>query len=131
MGCSTSAHMYIRRFKLEDIPKDDEGSAQWLSDLYLEKDQLLESFHTTGKFVHDTLPSYPGVTQPPRPYTLGLSLAVNSCVVIPLTCVLLRGSFATLFTGIVVVGLAVAGIKYFIGITQISNSSGYKDKNKE
>ena len=131
MGRSTSAHMYIRRFKLADIPKDDEGSSQWLSNLYEEKDQLLDSFHTTGKFEHPTLTTHPGVSQPPRPYSLVLSLAVNSCVVLPLAWTVLSGGWGTLLTAAVVVGLAMAGIKYFIGITQISNSSAYGDKKKE
>jgi hypothetical protein len=131
MGRPTSAHMYIRRFKLADIPKDDEGSSQWLSDLYVEKDQLLDSFHSTGKFKHPNLPSFPGVTKPPRPYTLALSLVVNSCVVFPLARTLLSGGWGTLLTAVVVVLLAMAGIKYFIGITQISHSSAYGDKKKK
>lgn len=131
MGHSTSAHMYIRRYRLADIPKDDEGSSQWLSNLYIEKDQLLESFHTTGKFEPPTLPTYPGVSLPPRTYSLGLSVAVNSCVVLSLAWTLLSGGWGTLLTAVVVVGLAMGGIKYFIGITQISNSSAYGDKKKE
>jgi len=130
MGRSTSAHMYIRRFKLEDIPKDDEGSAQWLSDLYVEKDELLDSFHNTGKFEHPTLPIFPGVTKPSRPYSLVLSLAVQSSVLLTVACNLLSGGWGTLFIAVVVVVLAMAGIKYFIGITQISQSSTYGDKKK-
>ena len=39
--------------------------------------------------------------------------------------------WVALATAVGVVGLAMAGIKYFIGITQISNSSANGDKNKE
>lgn len=131
MGRSTSAHMYIKRYKLADIPKDEEGSAQWLSDLYVEKDELLDSFHRSGKFEHPTLPSFVGVTMPPRPYSLALFLAVNMSVVLPLVWALLSGGWGTLFVGVVVVLLAMAGIKYFIGITQINNSSTYGEKKKQ
>jgi len=128
MGYPTSAHMYIRRFRLEDIPKDDEGSSHWLSNLYVEKDELLESFHTTGKFSHSHLPSYPAVTKPARPCSLVLSLCVNIVVLGPLCCAVYSGGWAALLMAGVGVGLAMAGIKYFVGITQISHSSGYGKK---
>jgi len=131
MGRPTSAHMYIRRFKLEDIPKDDEGSAEWLSNLYVEKDQLLDSFHTTGKFDDAPLPTHAGASKPPRAYSLVLSLAVNSCVVLPLGWAVLSGGWVALAIAVGVVGLAMAGIKYFVGITQISHSSAYGDKKTE
>lgn len=131
MGRSTSAHMYIRQFKLEEIPKDEEGSAQWLLDLYVEKDKLLESFKNTGKFEHPTLPSFPGVTKQPRPYTAALSLTVNSFMMMYLALTLLNGGWVTWVVAGLVIVFGMAGIKYFVGITQISHSSSYGDKKNE
>jgi len=128
MGHQTSAHMYIRRFRLEDIPKDDEGSSQWLSNLYAEKDELLDSFHTTGKFSHPTLPSFPAACKPARPWSLALSISVNTCVLIPLFWAVYSGGWVALVVAGNGVGFAMAGIKYFIGITQISHSSAYGHK---
>jgi len=131
MGRPTSAHMYIRRFRLEDIPKDDEGSSQWLSNLYVEKDQLLDSFHSTGEFSHPSLPSFPAARKLARPYSFALSLTVNTCVLLPLGWAVYSGGLLALVIAGVGVGVAMAGIKYFIGITQISQSSAYGNNKKD
>ena len=35
---------------MSNIPDDEAGAAQWLSQLYVEKDEILDTFHKTGKF---------------------------------------------------------------------------------
>jgi len=128
MGRSTSAHMYIRKFELSDIPKDEEGSSQWLYNLYEEKDQLLDSFHKKGKFEHPSLPSFEGVSLPPRPYSLFISLGANILVMVPIAYGVLSGGWSTLLIAVAVTGFSMLGIKKFIGITQISKSSAYGNK---
>ena len=131
MGKSTSCHMYIRRFRLEDIPKGEKESAAWLSNLYAEKDELLDSFKKTGKFSHSNLPLYSGYTAPPRINSLLISLMMNSSLVVLMGWGLLVGGWVV---GLLLLGVLVAGsfgIKYFIGITQISNSSDYGNKKTE
>lgn len=36
-GKPLEGHLYLARIPLEDVPEDDEGAAQWLSDLYIKK----------------------------------------------------------------------------------------------
>ena len=46
-----SVNMYWRRFSMSSIPLDDQKHFEkWLSDRWIEKDQLLEQFHNTGRF---------------------------------------------------------------------------------
>jgi len=128
MGRTTSAHMYIRRFKLSDIPKEEKESSKWLSDLYIEKDELIDSFMKNGEFKHHALPVYKGATKSARPYSLFLSIGVNMCVILPLALAVVSGGMLSLMVAFIVIGLSTAGIKYFIGITQISKSSTYGNK---
>lgn len=46
-----SVNMYWRRYKISDLPVDDEEAMQkWVLDRWREKDVLLEEFHKTGRF---------------------------------------------------------------------------------
>ena len=65
--------MYIRKFDISSVPRDEAGAAQWLSQLYVEKDELLDNFHKTGKFDD----KFSGVSLPARPNTLIISATLN------------------------------------------------------
>jgi len=131
LGRPTEAHMYIRKYKLKDIPSEEVAASQWLQDRFVEKDKLLDSFHSTGQFNCPGLPSYPGTELPARPYTLILMIFVQCFVMGPiLTYCLLCGTWVTLLSLSAVVGLLMVGMKYFINITKISNSSDYGNKDK-
>jgi len=125
LGHPTQAHMYIRRFPLTDIPNDEEGSAKWLQELFHTKDRLLDSFHTGGHFLCEGLPSYPGVTLPPRPYSLLVAVAVNVSVLTPILLCLIKGGWVSLLVAVGGFLLAMAGIKYFLGLTQVAQSTSY------
>jgi 1-acyl-sn-glycerol-3-phosphate acyltransferase len=43
-------HFHIRRFPIADLPTDPDALAQWCIQLFVQKDLLLEQFHTTGAF---------------------------------------------------------------------------------
>ena len=47
-------HMLVKRYKMEDLPTDDEGLKNWLIDRFVEKDKLLEYFHD-----HNCFPAEP------------------------------------------------------------------------
>ena len=127
LGRSTQAHMYIRRIPITDIPDDEAGAAQWLSDLYVAKDEILDTFHKTGKFNVGG----EGVCLPARPYTLLLSLALNLSMMV----LVVRTLFSMGMLGIMASALTMLacsfGIKYFVELTQISKSSSYGDKKKQ
>ena len=122
LGRAAKAHMYIRRFKLEEIPKSEAGSAAWLQDLFVTKDALLESFHSKGSFDGvEGCPVHPPVVLPPRHFSLLVAVGVNLAVLYPLCKVLLSsGPWGLAFTA---VGFAAAsaGIKYFLGLTQVGS----------
>jgi ABC-type transport system involved in cytochrome c biogenesis permease component len=121
--------MYIRRFKLEEIPKDEEGSAAWLQNLFITKDALLEKFKSTGSFDGvDGCPVHTPVVLPPRHFSLLVAVGVNLAVLYPL-CKLIF-SFGPWGLAISAVGFAAAtaGIKYFLGLTQVAHGTSYGKK---
>ena len=42
--------MFVRRIPLENVPEDETAAAEWLQNLFREKDRIIDSFHTTGSF---------------------------------------------------------------------------------
>ncbi|XP_013106571.2 1-acyl-sn-glycerol-3-phosphate acyltransferase delta [Stomoxys calcitrans] len=49
-GKPVEGYMFVRRIPLETVPADEEKAAAWLHNLFIEKDRIIESFHTTGSF---------------------------------------------------------------------------------
>ncbi|XP_017477791.1 PREDICTED: 1-acyl-sn-glycerol-3-phosphate acyltransferase gamma-like [Rhagoletis zephyria] len=49
-GLPVEGHMFARRIPLESVPEDETAAAEWLHNLYREKDRLVDSFLTTGNF---------------------------------------------------------------------------------
>lgn len=49
-GLSVEGHLFARRIPLEDVPENEAAAAEWLQNLYREKDRIVDSFHTTGSF---------------------------------------------------------------------------------
>ena len=126
LGRQTTAHLYIRRLNISEVPRDEAGAAEWLSQLYVEKDALLDNFHRTGKFDD----KFVGVSRPARPFTLILSASLNFLVLCGLVKMVLTTGLPGLFGLAVVAGLASLGIKKFISLTEISKSSSYGEKKK-
>ena len=127
LGRRTEAHMFIRKFDIKTIPEDEAGAAKWLSELYVEKDDILDKFHQTGSF--DV--SQPGVSRPARPWTLVLSVSLNISMMILIINTLLNTGLLGLIIAAVVMILSSLGIKYFVELTQISKASSYGDKKKD
>jgi len=128
LGHPTKAHMYIRRFRLAEIPKDEDGAAKWLQEVFLTKDALLQNFHSSGSLCTPSLPAYPGVTIAPRPYSLGVIVLVNLCCLGPLAALLVTGGWLSLIILAALFLGATAGIKYFLGLTQIARATSYGNK---
>jgi lysophosphatidic acid acyltransferase/lysophosphatidylinositol acyltransferase len=126
MGKETVAHMYIRRFDLKDIPKDEAGSSAWLMNLFKEKDALKESFEKTGSFSKlSGMPEYKSIQPKRRIFSLLISAGLNICVFSAVMYLLWTGS---LYYRLAVAGflvLAWLAMDRLVNITKISKSSAY------
>lgn len=47
-------HIHMRRYRLDELPKDNEGFTHWLLDRWSEKDKRLIYFNEYGKFPEET-----------------------------------------------------------------------------
>ncbi len=50
-GDVQKAALHMRRFELKDLPKTEKELSDWLRQIFVEKDQLLERFYQSGSFV--------------------------------------------------------------------------------
>jgi len=125
-GRSTVASMYIRKFNLKDIPKDEAGSAAWLMNLFQEKDSLKESFDETGCFAEKSgFPKYGTISHQRRLPSLLITSIASACVVLPMLYFLVFGAVYVRVTLLVVLVLAWLAMDRLINITKISKSSAY------
>lgn len=75
-GQPVEGYMLVRRIPLEEVPEDETAAAEWLHNLFREKDRILDSFHTTGSFFKTSgMKEVPCKIYDRRPYTL-----MNFCV---------------------------------------------------
>ncbi|TMW49230.1 hypothetical protein DOY81_005685 [Sarcophaga bullata] len=49
-GKPVEGYMFVRRIPMENVPTDETKAAEWLQNLFREKDRIIDSFHTTGSF---------------------------------------------------------------------------------
>lgn len=49
-GRPVNGYMHVRRIDMKSIPDGEEAAAEWLQNLFREKDELQESFHKYGDF---------------------------------------------------------------------------------
>lgn len=73
-------HVHIRRFKISDLPKDDDAFAQWMFDRFVEKDQLMAHFYEHGKFPGECDAELPIVMKEPTPSFCLLWLSFVPCI---------------------------------------------------
>lgn len=56
----------VRRIPIKPLPEDEIEGAEWLQDLFRQKDKMQDSFHKHGDFFHDTgVKPVQGVLQKP------------------------------------------------------------------
>lgn len=65
-GRNVTGYMHVRRIDMKSIPDDEEGAAEWMQQLFREKDKLQDSFLTHGDFFTGSgfKPVKPMVQQP-------------------------------------------------------------------
>ncbi|WOK93074.1 1-acyl-sn-glycerol-3-phosphate acyltransferase PLS1 [Canna indica] len=49
-GQSSVVHVHVKRHLLNDLPKTDDGVAQWCKDIFVAKDSLLDKYISEGTF---------------------------------------------------------------------------------
>lgn len=137
-GRTVVANMYIRKFLLDDIPKDEAGSSQWLMDLFKEKDAMKESFLQTGCFsALSGVPKHDKITHKAKVYSLLVVVILNCCVLLPLIYLLVFGGLYVRLVLLAVLLLSWLAMQRLVNITKISKSSSYGksptavDKKKE
>ncbi|KAH8395207.1 hypothetical protein KR222_002381 [Zaprionus bogoriensis] len=85
-GDNLVPYMYVRRIPLEQVPEDEKAAAEWLQQLYVEKDRILDSFHETGSFFKQSgVKEVPLTVVQPRLCSL-LNSAVTT--VVSISCIL-------------------------------------------
>ncbi|CAL8359648.1 unnamed protein product [Boreogadus saida] len=118
--------LYVRRIPLESIPEGEAECAAWLHKLYQEKDGFQEQYIQTGR--------YPGpiVSAPRRLGPLINWLCWSALVLFPLGAFLVSlfssGSTLTILASLAFCYGASLLLRWMIGQTEISRSSGYGNK---
>jgi len=121
-GKSCVGNLFIRRIPLINIPKDKEESALWLHNFFKEKDDLKNSFLTTGSF-----------SKAPRRVTSLVLLVVSNILVLSsLLYNLVAGGWMVRALVLLLCGVAFLAIKTIGDSTRIEKSSKYGvNNNKE
>lgn len=104
-GKETEAHLYIRMIKVDEIPHTEEGSAEWLHEMFRRKDRMQDSFHKYGDFFKDSnVPRVEGVYLPRRIEPLINTLFWTAVVLTPmfyyLALLILSGKIVYLALGV-------------------------------
>ncbi|XP_055607718.1 1-acyl-sn-glycerol-3-phosphate acyltransferase gamma-like [Uranotaenia lowii] len=123
-------HMHVHRIPTESLPEKEEEAAEWLQELFREKDQLQESFHTHGDFfTGSNVPRKVPIELKPRIHTLINMAAWNIITVVPIVYYLAQ----LLITGELISFSIAASILFAfhllmvkaIGMSKISKASSY------
>lgn len=78
--------MHVRRIPTETLPENEEEAAEWLQELFRQKDRMQESFHTHGDFFTGSgITKKPVTKLVPRLHSLINMIAWNLVTVIPMS----------------------------------------------
>lgn len=127
--------MHIRRISFDQVPEDEGQAAEWLQELFRQKDVMQESFHKHGDFfTGSNVTRKVPVKLHPRLHTLINMVAWNVLTVVPmfyyLIQLLISGEimYFSIGTSILIAfyGLMVKAI----GMSKISKASSYGSEKK-
>lgn len=106
--------LLVRRIPLDKVPVDEKEAAQWLLDLYVQKDKIVDSFHTTGSFFKTSgVKEIPGSMLKPRMATF-INYMFWVCVtVLPLFFFFFKFVLSGNFVGALAIGGTVGLGKVF------------------
>lgn len=75
-GNPVTGHMYIECIDVSTVPENEEEAAEWLQNLFRQKDRMTESFHKHGDFFTSSgVPAVPRTEVKRRIHTLVNTLA--------------------------------------------------------
>lgn len=130
LGKPLEAHMYLQRIPISDVPETDDGAAQWLHNLYLKKDRMMESFLQTGDWFSESgVQRVDTFTLPRRYYSLinmvGWAVVILIPMIYYLTKLITSGSTLYVSIGIAIILLNFLMLYKLIELTKISKGSSY------
>ncbi|XP_034480983.1 1-acyl-sn-glycerol-3-phosphate acyltransferase gamma-like [Drosophila innubila] len=122
--------MFIRRIPLDQVPTDEKAAAEWMQQLYVEKDKIVDSFHETGSFFKQSgFKEVPVRICQPRLSSLlnfaVIALATNLYILYYLVSSLLAANYFGLTTAILVLGLFFLLLRKVSNMSKISKASTY------
>lgn len=95
LGRQLTGYMHVRLIDLHTVPDGEKESAEWLQQLFREKDALQESFHEHGDFFTGTnFPRREAILMQPRLHTLLNTLGWLVVTLIPIVYYLFRLLFS-------------------------------------
>lgn len=131
LGKSVTAHMYMRRIPLEDVPDSEEAQSQLLRDMFQRKDRLKRSFCESGGdfFATSGVKRIEGFSRPRRTHAL---ITMVVCMV-SVCCPLVYGLVRLFASGEILYGVMGTGIitifylllNRTISMSEISKGSRY------
>lgn len=130
LGRPITGYMHVRRIDMKSIPDGEKESAEWLQNLFREKDELQDSFHKYGDFFTGSrFPKVEAVLQEPRLPTLMNTIGWMLVTLLPMSYYLMK----LLFSGELLYFSIGAGIilifhmlmQKTIGMSKISKASSY------
>lgn len=112
-GYPVQGYMFVRRIPFSSVPEKEEEAAKFLQNLFVEKDNIIDSFHTTGSFFKTS-----GFKEPasnlmvPRLYSLINFFCWALISILPLMYFLIYSLFAANWTGFLIVVGILGASKY-------------------
>lgn len=95
LGRQIIGYMHVRQIDTQTVPDDDAGSAEWLQQLFREKDALQDSFHKHGDFFTGSgFPRREPVEMQPRLHTLINTLSWAVITLVPILSYLVQLLFS-------------------------------------
>ncbi|XP_054262888.1 1-acyl-sn-glycerol-3-phosphate acyltransferase gamma-like [Macrosteles quadrilineatus] len=130
LGKPLEGHLLLRRIPIEQVPDGEEAAAEWLRDLYVEKDKMMESFLHTGDFFTESGVARVEPFLLPRRYYSLVNMVVWAVVaLVPvfyyIACLLMSGSSLYISIGIGIILFFFFMLYKLIEMTKISKGSSY------
>lgn len=127
--------MHVRRITYDQVPEDETQAAEWLQELFRQKDIMQESFHKHGDFfTGSNVTRKVPVKLQPRLQTLINMVAWNVLTVVPMTYYLLQllitGEFMYFSIGASILTAFYGLMVKAIGMSKISKASSYGSEKK-
>lgn len=95
LGRQIIGYMHVRQIDTKTVPDDDAGSAEWLQNIFREKDELQESFHKHGDFFTGSrFPRVDAIEMQPRLHTLINTLVWGVVTLVPILTYLVQLLFS-------------------------------------